>query len=226
MTPAQRVLRFLTSRKNIGACLLALGGVALFALGITSIWISIGVIAALYAAGYFLIRPEQGIKLTFFDERDAQQIRQGLNDLTYSLRFRVSDDVLAAVEDASRSIQLTMPVEGASGLSAIDPTVMLIRQTALHYLPQALEAYLALPRIYAERVPVQDSKTAKDVLIEQLQLISQKMKETSQAMYQNDADRLLANARFLQDRFARSAFDKVPAVDLAAGSHSDPWKPR
>ena len=73
---------------------------------------------------------------------------------------------------------------------------------------------------------VQDGKTAKDVLIEQLQLISQKMKETSQAMYQNDADRLLANARFLQDRFARSAFDKVPVVDLGAGSHSDPWKPR
>jgi hypothetical protein len=138
----------------------------------------------------------------------------------------VSDDVLAAVEDASRSIQLTMPVEGQSGMSAIDPTVMLIRQTALHYLPQSLQAYLALPRIYAERVPVQDGKTAKEVLIEQLQLISQKMKETSQAMYQNDADRLLANARFLQERFARSAFDKVPVVDLGAGQHSDTWRPR
>jgi len=226
VTPAQRVLRFLTSRKNIGACLLALGGAALLALGLVNAVVGVPLIAALYALGYFLIRPEQGLKLTFFDERDAQQIRQGLNDLTYSLRFRVSDNVLAAVEDASRSLQLTMPVEGAAGLSAIDPTVMLIRQTALHYLPQALEAYLALPRIYAERVPVQDGKTAEDVLIEQLQLISQKMKETSQAMFQNDADRLLSNARFLQERFARSAFDKVPVVDLGAGSHSDPWKPR
>lgn len=226
MTPAQRVLRFLTSRKNIGASLLALGGVALWVvLGLAPV-IAVPLIAAMYAVGYFLIRPEQGIKLTFFDERDAQQIRQGLNDLTYSLRFRVSDDVLAAVEDASRSIQLTMPVEGQSGMSAIDPTVMLIRQTALHYLPQSLQAYLALPRMYAERVPVQDGKTAEKVLIEQLNLMSQKMKETSQAMYQNDADRLLANARFLQDRFARSAFDRAPVVDLAATSSTDPWKPR
>ena len=40
------------------------------------------------------------------------------------------------------------------------------------------------------------------------------MKETSLAMYQTDADRLLANARFLQERFQRSVFDKVPVVDL------------
>lgn len=226
MTFAQRALRFLTSRKNIGASVLALIGAAVAVFASIPAVIAVPLVVALYAVGYFVIRPEQGIKLTFFDERDAQQIRQGLNDLTYSLRFRVSDDVLAAVEDASRAIQLTMPVEGATGLSAIDPSVMLIRQTALHYLPQALEAYLALPRIYAERVPVQDGKTAKDVLIEQLRLIEQKMKETSQAMFQNDADRLLANARFLQDRFARSAFDTAPVVDLGAGTHSDPWKPR
>lgn len=226
MSPVQRVLRFIASRKNIGASILALAAGALFVLGVTSGWVGLGAIAAFYALGYFLIPPERGIGFTFFDERDARQIRQGLNDLTFSLRFRVADDVLAAVEDTSRSIQLTMPVEGATGLSAIDPTVMLIRQTALHYLPQALQTYLALPRIYAERVPVQDGKTAKDVLIAQLRLIDQKMRETSQAMYQNDADRLLANARFLQERFARSAFDVVPVVDISVDSPTDTWRPR
>ena len=133
-------------------------------LGITGGWIGLGAIPALYALGYFLIPPEHGISFTFFDERDAQQIRQGLNDLTYSLRFSVADDVIAAVEDASRSIQLTMPLDGATGLSAIDPTVMLIRQTALHYLPRRSRPISHLPRIYAERVPVQDGKTAHDVL--------------------------------------------------------------
>ena len=94
MTITQRVLRFLTSRKNIGASLLALGAAALFVLGITGGWIGLAAVPIVYALGYFLIRPEQGLKLTFFDERDAQQIRQGLNDLTYSLRFRVADDVV------------------------------------------------------------------------------------------------------------------------------------
>jgi hypothetical protein len=132
----------------------------------------------------------------------------------------VSDDVMAAVEDVARSIKLTLPTEGAPAMSAIDPNVMLIRQTALNYLPQALDAYLALPRMYAERIPVQDGHTARDVLIAQLQLISQKMRETSEDMYHYDADRLLSNARFLQERFAQSSF-KMPVVDLVAEEQAE-----
>jgi hypothetical protein len=223
----QRILRFLTSRKNIGACLVALGGVALFALGITTGWVAAAAIIGLYALGYVLIPPERGLSLTFFNERDAQQIRQGLNDLTYSLRFRVADDVMAAVEDVSRSILLTLPADGTPGMSAIDPTVVLIRQTGLHYLPRVLSDYLAIPRMYAGRVAVQDGKTSRQILIEQLRMIEQKMKETAQDMYRNDADRLLVNARFLQERFKRSAFDKVPVVELGGvDEHSDSWRPR
>ncbi len=213
MTLAQRAQRFLFSRKNIGACLVALVGVGLLALGITGGLVGLGLIAALYAVGYVVIPGEKGFKFTLFDERDAQQITQGLSDLIYSLRFRVADDVMAAVEDAARSVRLTLPTEGAPAMSAIDPNVMLIRQTALNYLPRALDDYLSLPRMYAERVPVQDGHTAREVLIAQLQLISQTMRETSEDMYQYNADRLLSNARFLQERFARSSF-KVPTVEL------------
>ena len=226
MTLAQRALRFLVTRKNIGASLLALVGVALFALGITSGLIGLGLIAGLYAVGYLLIPGERGVKFTFFNESDSQQIREGLSELVHSIRFRVSPDVEAAVEDVVRSIILTLPPEDAKGISAIDPTVMLIRQTALHYVPKVLNDYLAIPRMYAERVAISDGKTAKDVLIEQLRMIEGKMKETSLAMYQTDADRLLANARFLQERFQRSVFDKVPVVDLGFDTHEDTWRPR
>ena len=53
MTLAQRALRFLVSRKNIGATFLALIGVALFALGITSGLIGIGLIVGLSLAGVY-----------------------------------------------------------------------------------------------------------------------------------------------------------------------------
>ena len=74
--------------------------------------------------------------------------------------------------------------------------------------------------MYAERVVVQDGKTARDVLIEQLRMIEQKMRETAEAMYQYDASKLLSNARFLQDRFASSNF-QVPVVDLIGETESD-----
>ena len=226
MTLAQRALRFLVSRKNIGATFLGLIGVALLALGITGGVLGIGLIVGLYAAGYLLIPREKGVTLTLFDESDSRQIREGLNELIHSIRFRVSPDVEGAVEDVVRSIILTLPPEEQKGFSAIDPTVMLIRQTALHYVPKLLDDYLAIPRMYAERVAISDGKTAKDVLIEQLRVIEEKMKETYLAMYRSDADRLLANARFLQERFQRSVFDKVPVVDLGFDTHEDTWRPR
>ena len=221
MTLGRGALRFLYSRKNIGACLLALGAAALFVLGATGgSWLGLAAIPVAYAVGYLLIPGERGVALTLMDAHDVEQMKRGLSDLTYSIRFRVADDVMAAVEDTARAVILTLPADGAPGMTAIDPTVMLIRQTALHYLPEALNTYLALPRMYAERVPVQDGKTARDVLIDQLQLIAQKMRETATAVYHNDADQLLANARFLQDRFADSAF-KVPVVDLGYTYHDD-----
>src|SRR6186997_2878394 len=113
MTLAQRALRFLVSRKNLGASLLALAGVALLALGFTSGLVGVGLIAGLYAIGYLLIPGERGVSFTFFNESDSQQIRAGLSELVHSIRFRVSPDVEAAVEDVVRSIILTLPPEDA-----------------------------------------------------------------------------------------------------------------
>jgi len=161
-----------------------------------------------------------GLKLTLMNEHDVEQMRQGLNDLVYSLRFRVADDVMAAVKATVLAIELTLPAGGAPGMSEIDPTVMLIRQTALHYLPEALNSYLALPRALAESEPVQDGKTAREVLIGELDLIAQKMRDTASAMYHNDADQLLANARFLQDRFSTENLN-VPKVDLGYNHGED-----
>ena len=200
--------------------MLALGAAALFVLGITVGPISLAAIPVLYAVGYVLIPGERGVALTLMNANDVYHMKQGLNDLVYSVRFRVANDVMAALEDTVAAVTLTLPADGSPGMTAIDPTVMLIRATALHYLPEALNTYLALPRMYAERVPVQDGKTARDVLIDQLQLIGSKMRETATAMYHNDADQLLANARFLQERFADSNF-KVPVVDLGYTYHDN-----
>jgi hypothetical protein len=220
VTIGQRALRFLTSRKNIGACLVALGAAALFVLGVTGGWIGLAAIPVAYAAAFVLVPGERGVSLKLFDANDVYTIKSGLNDLEYSLRFRVADDVMAALKDTIQAIELTLPADANPSGTFIDPTVMLIRQTALHYLPEALNSYLALPRMYAENVPVQDGKTARDVLIDQLKLIDAKMRETATAMYRNDADQLLANARFLQERFADSNL-QVPAVDLGYNAQHD-----
>ena len=65
--------------------------------------------------------------------------------------------------------------------------------------------YLNLPRAYATLHPVQDRKTPKQVLMDQLTLLESKMSEVADDLRRNDTDRLLANRRFLEERFGRSA---------------------
>jgi len=210
-----RLEPFLYSRKNIAGCLLGIGGLALLFLGVTSGVLGLGVVAGLYAIGYLVVPPERGLAVTLFNTEDTKDITSGLSRLLSSIQFRVADDVYNEVGSIAHSIVLTLPSNG-TGIDPADPNVNLIRQTALSYLPQALDAYLAIPRIFAERRPVQDGKTAHDILLEQLNLMNTKMKEVANDIAQNDTERLLANARFVQERFASSALQLAPATATAA----------
>ena len=51
----------------------------------------------------------------------------------------------------------------------------------------------------------QVSGHTKDVLMDQLTLLQSKMSEVADDVHRNDTDRLLANGRFLEERFGRSA---------------------
>jgi hypothetical protein len=207
----RRVEPFLYSRRNIAGCVLALGGLALYFLGITSGPIGLGVIAALYGVGYLVVRPERGLNLNLEASDDADQIRDGLQRLLISIHGRVADDIYMRVQSIRDSILVTLPQSSADDQSAIDPNVYLIRRTALAYLPQALDAYLAVPRIYAESRPVADGHTPHDVLLDQLNLMDSKMREVADDIMRHDSEKLLAHGRFLQERFASSELKLTPA---------------
>ena len=78
------------------------------------------------------------------------------------------------------------------------------------YLPSTLQAYLNLPRAYATVHRFSDGRTAAQVLIDQLTLLDKKLGDVADAVNKNDADALLANGRFLEDRFGGSDL-KVPS---------------
>jgi len=210
MSSLRRFEPFLYSRKNLAGSLLALAGVGLMALGITGGIVGVGVIALLYAVGYLVVPRERGLRLNLLNSQDARGIKDGLNRLMTSIRFRVADDVYNRVGSIAHSILQMLPDEGES-FDATDPNVNLVRQTALAYLPQALDAYLAIPRIYAERRPISAGKTAHDVLLDQLNLMDAKMHDVAEDIARRDTDRLMANVRFLQERFADSTLQLDPA---------------
>jgi hypothetical protein len=95
-----------------------------------------------------------------------------------------------------------------------------LERTVSDYLPTTLDNYLTLPRAYASSHVVANGKTAEQLLGEQLDLIDQKMKEISDAVAKDDVGKLLAQGRFLEERFGRNSDLALPAT--ADGPTDDP----
>jgi hypothetical protein len=80
----------------------------------------------------------------------------------------------------------------------------IVRQTAADYLPRTVDAYLALPGLDDPVIP-ESGKTALQELREQLLLLDSKLDDIAQDLQRQDIDHLLANRRFLEDRFRPNA---------------------
>ena len=217
MSIRRRLEKFLLSRRNIAGSVLALGGAGMLVagvIGVTSVVVGLGVIAGLYAIGFLAVRPERGLgeNLRLDQLQDVSDLRDGLDRMIISIRFRVKDDIYNEVQEIRNSILFL--VSHADPMDMVDPEVYTIRQIALRYLPEALSAYLQIPRIYAEMRPVAEGRTPHDVLLDQLNLMDAKLREVGDDMMRHDSQNLLANGRFLAERFATSSI-QVPAVGLA-----------
>ena len=196
----QRLLLYLYSSKNIVGSLLALVGLVLFFTGIIgALWPVI--VIGLYLIGVLVTPGSATVDLrSGFDPDD---IRHALDTEVRAVSGRVSPDVLAKVQSIQQIILGILPRSGA--LPPGSPELFVVQRTATDYLPTALESYLNLPRAYATLHRVQDGKTPQQVLIDQLTLLESKMGEVADDVHRNDTDRLLANGRFLEERFGRSA---------------------
>jgi hypothetical protein len=76
----------------------------------------------------------------------------------------------------------------------------IVRQTAADYLPRTLSAYLAIP---GTNDPPLDAtgRTALDELRAQLAILDASVDEITQNLQRRDLDGMLANRRFLEERF-------------------------
>jgi hypothetical protein len=194
-----RLLRYLGSRRNVVGCLLALGGLALYFTGVLgSIWPL--VIVALYLIGALVV-PSPRRVVVGNAGFDPELVTSALDRLMRHIDSRASPDVAAKVREIRQEILDVLPF--AAGFPPGSEDLFVIQRTATDYLPSALDAYLALPPEYATTRPLQDGKTPKQVLLEQLQLIDSKMDEVTDAVHQRDTDRLLASGRFLEERFGK-----------------------
>ncbi|MFT4294737.1 MAG: hypothetical protein QM582_04925 [Micropruina sp.] len=121
----------------------------------------------------------------------------------------------------TRLVRQTLPRLGSLGLGSYDSYSVVA--TATDYLPEAIGAYLRLPRDWADSRPVENGKTPLLLLIDQLDLLGATMEKIYDAANSTDAAALITHGKFLQERFGHS-----PAADLnvptpPSGNSPDPF---
>jgi hypothetical protein len=108
-------------------------------------------------------------------------------------------DVQVKVEQIRRKVDVLLSY--ADRFPPFSQDLYLVRQTAGEYLPRTINAYLAMPKETAEKPMSTDGKTPHQELKAQLDLLDSKLDDIAQDLQRQDTDRLLANRRFLQERF-------------------------
>lgn len=207
MTPRQRFLLFLYSSGNIaGSALGIVGLITFFALSVVlggSPWL-LFIVPALYAIGWLTMELTSSptARLRLQQQLTADEIREALEALVKSVRRQVPQEILVKVESITGSILEILP--HIVDITSADYEIYTIRQTALGYLPETLENYLKLPPAFRSLHPLKGGKTAKQLLLEQLEILDGEMKEIAQDFYRNDSQRLMAHGRFLESRFQKT----------------------
>ena len=127
-----------------------------------------------------------------------------LDDLVAQIRGTVPDAVQARVERVANTVRQTIPAARPPRRRTRVQAHAVVR-TATSYLPEAVAAYLRLPRDFADRRPVSGGKTSLIVLCDQLDLLGSKMDDLFDAACRADADALIAHGRFLAEKFSTGA---------------------
>jgi hypothetical protein len=193
--------RWATSTKNIVGVGLAAVGPALGLVGVVNPLVGVALAPALYVVGV-LAAPGRRRPVDLAAGVDKRDVERSLHEIQRRIRRRVPHDVARRVKHMADTI--IDGVRRAQAMGEGSVKVFGLVRTATDYLPTALQAYIDLPRNYADHKIVANGKTALEMLREQLRLMDQKVQEIHQAILRADTDKLIAHGRFLAEKFGEN----------------------
>lgn len=132
----------------------------------------------------------------------------------------VPSPVEARVRRVTRVVRDAVP--RLDRLGAGSELAYLVMATATDYLPDAVGAYLRLPRDWANTRPVSEGRSSLLVLVDQLDLLAATMDQVLDAVNRQDAAALVAHGEFLAERFARGQGGALGLGDVVTGVPPQP----
>jgi hypothetical protein len=198
-----RVLLFLYSTQNLVGCLLAIAGLGLFFGGFISDW-WFPIVAALYGMGWLVIPRDKELELQVCNEATQANLVSSVEDLIRESRTRLPGEALERLLRI-RDVVTGLAPKLFSGDVAMTYAISLINAVTRD-LPETIKNYLHLPTAFATMHTVDNGKTCKQLLLDQLDILDQQLSRIAENIYKDDADALVVNGRFLQEKFHAVSF--------------------
>jgi hypothetical protein len=201
-----RLSRYLYSPRNIAGCSLAMVGLLLLFTGVIDTGWPL-IVAGLYAVGALGWPRSAPPPPPPSVEVPAETLVQQLQTLVEQVSKRIPDAALASLHGIQATLADLLPRLRAlevSGALSVE-SAFIVEETLQRYLPDMLGGYLKLPSGFAQTRPLEDGRTAAQVLVEQLQLLDESLKQIAQEAFAGDAEALVNSGRFLQRKFKAKA---------------------
>lgn len=201
-----RIARWLYSNKNLAGCGLAIAAPILAVTGLVAPPVALALVPVLYAAGA-LAAPGTG-RIDLVAGLDPGDVKRSLRTIRSAVDGRVNRSVSARVDQICSLIEELLPRVREFGPASREMHILV--RTATDYLPATVEPYLALPRFYAEHKVVSEGRTATRILCDQLDILKDRLEQIGEALARSDSEKLLANGRFLADKFGHEGIELPP----------------
>ena len=201
-----KIQKFLFSNKNIIGCALASIVIVLALLGVLkSYWLPIAVMA--YIFGYVAGPADKNIKFYHYQGESLADYIGFVTKLknTVMVSDKIPQEAKEIIHSISgNAIELITFVQEAQKNTSFNEDMINFTSIFDSYLPNIINQYSKLPSRYANEVKSSNGKTAKQMLIEQLTVLDQKVKEIAYGMYEDDVTALRANGNFLKEKFGKN----------------------
>lgn len=197
----QLFIRYLLSNRSLAALGAAVAVTALYLFGFLDRWWW-AIAAAAYAAVWTLPldtkKKAEPVPADVSTQESLTWLQTtAMKDLPASARALLGD-ILERIQDVLPRLK---ELEGAGLIQAENRAAL--KQTVKVFLPNAVGTYLRLPASYARTAKVSDGLTAEDLLVTQLRTLQTHVRGIQENLLSSDVDELVAQSRFLNEKFAR-----------------------
>jgi len=211
--PTSNAALYLYSNKHLAGSALAVLSLALMFAGVIGPGWPL-ITAALYAAGALAMPTPPRAALPAATPVHTADVLAHLQHLEERAHGRLPREAETHLLQTIGAIREALPrLRDLEKLG--DQGAYLVRETALSYLPTAVEAYLALPPAYARLHRRPDGRTPAQSLTEQLSLLEGVMTRVVEDLAGHEAATLETHGRFLEERFRANDLRSPAAPDPA-----------